>query len=83
MIHHCYRYDLNTYRVTCELPLHPISGKWSIVNGDGRPGDRISKNTVLKFECDPEYKLSARSSFLICDENWNISKVPVCESKWY
>ncbi|XP_018569610.1 uncharacterized protein LOC108909691 [Anoplophora glabripennis] len=67
--------------ITCELPLHPVSGKWSIINGDGKPGGHVSKNTVLRFDCDPEYKLSSRSSFLICDENWNLSKVPTCERK--
>ncbi|XP_018569614.1 uncharacterized protein LOC108909693 [Anoplophora glabripennis] len=67
--------------ITCELPLHPVRGKWSIINGNGKPGGHVSKNTVLRFECDPEYRLSSRSFLLICDENWNLSKVPTCERK--
>ncbi|KAJ8964589.1 hypothetical protein NQ314_004894 [Rhamnusium bicolor] len=55
------------------------NGRWTVINGGGRPGDQVESNTVIKFECDPGHKFAHQSQFIVCDNNWNFAKSPECE----
>ncbi|CAG9864178.1 unnamed protein product [Phyllotreta striolata] len=65
----------------CTLPQHPINGRWIIINGEGKPGDDIEVNTILKVECREGYRLISPSPFVLCDTSWNPNHFPKCERK--
>ncbi|KAJ8964569.1 hypothetical protein NQ314_004873 [Rhamnusium bicolor] len=74
-----YLYQFIISRFSCALPDHPDNGRWTILNGEGQPRSNISINTILKYDCNIGYKLSAPSQYVICDTNWNPSNLPACE----
>ncbi|KAJ8955194.1 hypothetical protein NQ318_009090 [Aromia moschata] len=63
----------------CTLPSHPENGRWNLLNGDGQPGEQISFNSVIKYECDNGYKLTGVSQYKVCDKKWRGSIFPECE----
>lgn len=73
---------INPVRISCTLPSQPENGKWSIIGGSTPPENRVSINTILKYECNAGYKLSSPTPYVICDQNWDASRLPECESKW-
>ncbi|XP_074029368.1 uncharacterized protein [Leptinotarsa decemlineata] len=62
----------------CTLPPFPENGKWTIINGDGRPGQEVEVDTGLKFQCHPGYKLTPKHPYIICDTNWSPELMPKC-----
>ncbi|CAH1101631.1 unnamed protein product [Psylliodes chrysocephalus] len=66
-------------RDQCLLPPHPRYGKWDVVDGERKTGDRIEKYSVLKFECTDGYLLTSESPYVTCDEKWNSDNFPKCE----
>ncbi|KAJ8980927.1 hypothetical protein NQ317_011570 [Molorchus minor] len=77
---HRYKRQSITNGVSCTLPPQPDNGKWSVVNGKQQPGEKISENTLVKYECNEGYKLSA-SQYIVCDNNWKSAHFPECEKK--
>lgn len=65
----------------CNTPPYPEHGKWKLVKGKAKPGDRILEGSVIIFECDPGYKLSTKIKYLFCDEDWEYMDIPECEGK--
>ncbi|CAH2015450.1 unnamed protein product [Acanthoscelides obtectus] len=65
-------------RDTCILPPYPQNGFWEVVKGQGLPGDEVESNTLLKFKCSEGYRLTSKSAYMVCDNDFVNSKVPEC-----
>nr|CAH7735065.1 unnamed protein product [Callosobruchus chinensis] len=63
---------------TCTLPPYPNNGLWEVVKGQAQPGDEVEANTVIKFRCKEGYKLTSNNAYMICDNDYDVSKVPEC-----
>ncbi|KAG5892105.1 hypothetical protein JTB14_008074 [Gonioctena quinquepunctata] len=62
----------------CTLPSYPDNGRWVVVHGEGRPGEKVDYDTGLKFICHPGYKLSPKHPYILCDTNWDPKSMPKC-----
>ncbi|CAH1101632.1 unnamed protein product [Psylliodes chrysocephalus] len=75
------RWKRQSQSYKCTLPKHPDNGRWLIINGDGKPGDQIDINTILKIECLDGYRLNPIIPFVACDVGFDPNKFPKCEKK--
>ncbi|XP_018574095.1 uncharacterized protein LOC108913103 [Anoplophora glabripennis] len=73
------RYSNHNIEERCTLPPFPEHGEWKLLNGKASPGDKIPKNSVVKFECSFGYKLS-QIQYRVCDDKWNSGPFPECEA---
>ncbi|XP_019881235.1 uncharacterized protein LOC109609057 [Aethina tumida] len=53
----------STNKTSCVLPEYHKHGKWSILSGAGKPGDRIGEGSILVNECDNGYTQIEETSY--------------------